>query len=159
MCKKVERISFFRFLTAYKLQQRPRKKTGAKVFHNNSKTNHSNLWFLVEFSVQFLYLGVFGTWGKLVSFINNKGGFKGRHHSAGVPFFNKKAASPLCATKASNWKVFFRPIQTFDPTVWQTTHNPTCKRLSKVYQKSKIFSSFFTGFYEFFYSFSPKNSS
>ena len=39
-----------------------KKKTGAKVFHNNSKTNHSNLWFLVDFSVQFLYLGVFGTW-------------------------------------------------------------------------------------------------
>ena len=53
------------------------------------------------FSPDFLYLGVWDL-GKLVSFINNKGGFKGRHHSAGVPFFNKKAASPLCATKASN---------------------------------------------------------
>ena len=40
---------------------------------------------------------------KLVSFINNKGAFSLRHHSAGVPNYNKKSSRHLlCATKASN---------------------------------------------------------
>ena len=135
-------------LTSYNKGQE--KKTGAKVFHNNSKTNHSNLWFLVDISVQFLYLGVFGTWENWYHLSITKEALKAGIIQQVFLSLTRRRHLFFVQLKRQIEKFFFGPYKLLIlPFGKQLTIQPI-KDSQKSTKNQRFFLLFFLGFYEFF---------